>query len=146
MSPIGGQAALGDGAQARAAFETNLWAPLALAQALLPAMLKAQSGTIVNVTSTVQAVPIPLVGYHTASKAALAGATKALRNELRETPIRVVEVVPGSTDTPLRDVDLLPWRSGSPPHTLPPISPESMAARSRSRRTSSPQRSWSRAE
>ncbi len=90
-------------------------------------MQKAGAGTIVNVTSTVQAVPLPLLGYYSASKAALAQATRSLRLELAETPIRVMEVVPGSTDTPLRDIGELPWKS-KPPRTLRPVSPKSTAA------------------
>ncbi|GAA3548468.1 SDR family oxidoreductase [Amycolatopsis ultiminotia] len=121
------QAVAADDEQARAVFETNLWTPLALTKAVLPAMRAAGRGVIVNTTSTVQAIPIPLLGYYAASKAALARATSALRLELAGTGIRVVEVVPGSTDTALRDIDELPWK-GSPPPTLPAISPEAMAA------------------
>jgi short-subunit dehydrogenase len=123
----GPQSRIADAAPARAVFETNLWSPLALTAAVLPAMLTAGSGTIVNVTSTVQAVPLPLLGYYAASKAALAQATRSLRLELAGTPIRVLEVVPGSTDTALRDVDELPWKT-SPPRTLPPVSPAATAA------------------
>jgi hypothetical protein len=36
------------------------------------------------------------------------------------------EVVPGATDTALRDIDELPWKT-SPPKTLPPVSPQSSA-------------------
>ena len=98
----GPQSLIGDSAQARALFEVNVWSPLALTATLLPTMMTAGSGIIVNVTSTVQAVPLPLLGYYGASKAALAQATRSLRLELAETPIRVLEVVPGSTDTILR--------------------------------------------
>jgi uncharacterized protein len=123
----GPQSVIGDSALARTLFEVNLWSPLALTAALLPSMMAAGSGVVVNVTSTVQAVPLPLLGYYGASKAALAQATKSLRFELAETPIRVLEVVPGSTDTALRDIDELPWKS-APPKTLPPVSPKSTAA------------------
>jgi uncharacterized protein len=123
----GHQSLIGDSAQARRLFEVNMWSPLALAATLLPSMMAAGSGVIVNVTSTVQAVPLPLLGYYAASKAALAQATRSLRLELAETPIRVLEVIPGSTDTALRDIDELPWKSG-PPMTLPPVSPKSTAA------------------
>jgi short-subunit dehydrogenase len=116
-----------DTAAARAVFEVNLWSPLALTATVLPAMRAAGAGTIVNVTSTVQAVPLPLLGYYAASKAALAQATRSLRLELAETPIRVLEVVPGSTDTALRDIDELPWKTTAP-RTLPPVSPAATAA------------------
>jgi short-subunit dehydrogenase len=126
-SVTGHQSLIGDSAQARNLFEVNVWSPLALTATLLPSMMAAGSGVIVNVTSTVQAVPLPLLGYYGASKAALAQATKSLRLELAETPIRVLEVVPGSTDTALRDIDELPWKS-APPKTMPPVSPKSTAA------------------
>lgn len=123
----GAQSLIADAAEARSVFEVNLWSPLALTAAVLPAMHAAGTGTVVNVTSTVQAVPLPLLGYYAASKAALAQATRSLRLELAETAIRVLEVVPGATDTALRDIDELPWKS-APPKTLPPVSPESTAA------------------
>ena len=123
----GAQPLVADSAAARAVFEVNVWSPLALTSALLPAMRAANSGVIVNVTSTVQAVPLPLLGYYSASKAALAQATKSLRLELAGTGIRVLEVVPGATDTALRDIDELPWKT-TPPPTLPPVAPASTAA------------------
>ncbi|AMD55209.1 hypothetical protein ATO49_17980 [Mycolicibacterium fortuitum subsp. fortuitum DSM 46621 = ATCC 6841 = JCM 6387] len=55
----GAQSLVADSAAARAVFEVNVWSPLALTSALLPAMRAADSGVIVNVTSTVQAVPLP---------------------------------------------------------------------------------------
>jgi short-subunit dehydrogenase len=126
-SLTGPQSLIADSDQARMVFEINLWSPLALTAAVLPAMHSAGNGTIVNVTSTMQAVPLPLLGYYGASKAALAQATRSLRLELAEIPLRVLEVVPGSTDTALRDIDELPWKT-KPPRTLPPVSPESTAA------------------
>ncbi|MCW2650888.1 MAG: Short-chain dehydrogenase [Mycobacterium sp.] len=123
----GPQSVIADAADARKVFEVNVWSPLALTAAVLPAMLAAGTGTIVNVTSTVQSVPLPLLGYYAASKAALAQATRSLRLERAETPIRVLEVIPGSTDTALRDIHEVPWNA-SPPRTLPPVSPESSAA------------------
>lgn len=112
---------------ARAVFETNLWAPLALSAAVIPGMRSQGHGTIVNVTSTIQSVPMPLLGYYSASKAALAQATRSLREELSTTPIRVMEISPGATETALRDIDSLPWRGGSAPPSIPPISADAMA-------------------
>lgn len=123
----GPESALADGAAARAVFEVNLWSPLALTASVLPAMHASGHGTIVNVTSTVQAVPLPLLGYYAASKAALAQATRSLRLELAETPLRVLEVVPGATATALRDIDELPWKTTAP-RTFPPVTPGATAA------------------
>jgi short-subunit dehydrogenase len=125
---VGALSVIGDGASGRGVFEVNFWAPLAVTAAVVPAMTAAGSGTVVNVTSTMQAVPLPLLGYYASSKAALAQATRSLRLELAETPIRVVEVAPGATDTASRDlgIDEMPWKS-SPPRMLPPVSPRSLA-------------------
>ncbi|GLY75101.1 SDR family NAD(P)-dependent oxidoreductase [Actinoallomurus iriomotensis] len=122
---VAAQAATGDDDRARALFETNLWSPLALTRHLLPS-LRAGGGLVVNVTSTLQAVPIPLLGYYGASKAALAHLTRTLRHELAGSGVSVLEIVPGATDTAARDLDLLPWRNG-PMRTPPPVSPEAAA-------------------
>ncbi|MBW0020187.1 MAG: SDR family NAD(P)-dependent oxidoreductase [Mycobacterium sp.] len=126
---VGAVSVIGDGANARGVFEVNFWAPLAVIAAVVPAMTAAGSGTIVNVTSTMQAIPLPLLGYYASSKAALAQATRSLRLELAETPIRVVEVAPGATDTGSRDQGIgeMPWKT-TPPRMLPPVSPQSLAA------------------
>ncbi len=121
-SMTGAQTLVADSTAARAVFEVNVWSALALTSALLPTMRAAGSGVIVNVTSTVQAVPLPLLGYYSASKAA-----RSLRLELTGTGIRVLEVVPGSTDTALRDIDELPWKTAPPP-TFPPVAPADTAA------------------
>ncbi|WP_067972572.1 SDR family NAD(P)-dependent oxidoreductase [Mycolicibacter icosiumassiliensis] len=125
-SLTGAQSRIGDADTARTVYEVNLWTPLAMGAALVPTMLARGKGTIVHVTSTIQSVPLPLLGYYGSSKSALAQATRSLRLELAETPIRVVEVVPGATDTALRDIDELPWKA-NPPKTLPPVTPKSSA-------------------
>lgn len=122
---VAAQSAVGDDDEARALFETNLWSPLALTRHLFPA-LRAGGGLVVNVTSSLQTVPIPLLGYYGASKVALAHLTRTLRHELEGTGVSVLEIVPGATDTAARDLDLLPWRNG-PMRTPPPVSPESAA-------------------
>jgi uncharacterized protein len=125
-SLIGSHERVSDSGSARAVYETNLWSPIALAAALLPVMRAAGSGMIVNVTSTTKAVPLALLGYYAGSKAALSVATQALRHELADSGIRVLEVVPGATDTALRDVDEMPWKN-TPPRTLPPTTPQKVA-------------------
>ncbi len=126
-SIIGAQYVLGDDVAARAVFETNLWSPLALTAALVPQMRSQGYGLIVNVTSTLQAVPLPLLGAYCASKTAFARATQVLRHELSGTPVQVLEVIPGGTDTPTRQNDqFLPLRKGPLPAPQL-VSPESTA-------------------
>lgn len=126
MSIIGAQHLVGDGELARSLFEANYWSPLALIEALTPGMRRRSLGCIVNVTSTLQAVPVPLLGYYSASKVALARATHALRHELRGAGVQVMEVVPGGTDTPTRHQDrMLPLRRKLP--AMPLVSAQSAA-------------------
>lgn len=127
MSLIGAQHLVGDEELARALFETNYWSPLALVKALVPGMRQRGLGCLVNVSSTLQSVPVPLLGYYSASKVALARATQAMGHELRESGVRVMEVIPGGTDTPTRHQDeRLPLRGKLP--RMPLVSPESTAA------------------
>ncbi|SIS20033.1 SDR family NAD(P)-dependent oxidoreductase [Williamsia sterculiae] len=127
VSVTGTVSTLGDGSAARAVIETNLWSPMALGAALSPTMVEQGHGTIVNVTSTIQSIPLPLLAYYAASKSALAQATTSLRGELAGTGVQVLEVIPGGTDTALRDIDELPWK-GKPPATIPPVSADRVAA------------------
>jgi short-subunit dehydrogenase len=126
-SIVGAQHIVGDGEIARSLFETNLWSPLALVAALTPQMRAQGSGTIVNVPSTLQAVPMSLIGYYSASKTALARATQVMRHELADAGLHVMEVVPGGTDTPTRHNDrFLPVRKGALPNP-PLVTPASTA-------------------
>ncbi|HEY0913646.1 MAG TPA: SDR family NAD(P)-dependent oxidoreductase [Solimonas sp.] len=118
----------GDSAEARRLFETNYWSPLALVAALTPGMRQRGQGVVVNVTSTLQAVPMPQVGYYCASKSALSRATQVMRHELRDHGIRVMEVVPGGTDTETRQQDEdLPLRPGKKLPKPPLASPTDSA-------------------
>lgn len=97
---VGGRiVAVGDREEAREAFEVNYWSPLALIQALGPAMLDRQGGMIVNVTSMGQVSTWPSFGAYAATKAALSVATETLAMELEGSGVHVMEVLPGPVDT-----------------------------------------------
>ena len=91
--------AIGDRDEAREAFETNYWSPLALIKALVPAMEKRGHGAVVNVTSMAQISTWPGFGAYAATKAALAIATETLAMELVDSQVHVLEVIPGPVDT-----------------------------------------------
>jgi short-subunit dehydrogenase len=95
----GSQWAVGDADAAREAFEVNLWSPLALVQALVPAMRQRRRGAVVNVTSISQVSTWPVFGAYAATKAALALATETLRLELLGSGVHVLEAIPGPVDT-----------------------------------------------
>jgi short-subunit dehydrogenase len=85
--------------EARAQLEVMVLAPLDLVRRALPAMLRNSAGRIVNVTSAASHSATPLSGWYQASKAALRELTDALRIELRETGVDVVDVEPGGFTT-----------------------------------------------
>jgi short-subunit dehydrogenase len=97
---VGGRiATVGDRDEAREAFEINYWSPLALINALVPAMAERGRGAVVNVTSMAQVSTWPGFGAYAATKAALAVATETLAMELVDSGVHVLEVIPGPVDT-----------------------------------------------
>lgn len=96
QAPIGGAPA----AALEAEVQINLVAPLTLTAGLLP-LLRRRGGTVVNVTSVLAAHPKRSAPVYCATKAALRSATRGLREELRGSGVRVVELVPPLVDTPM---------------------------------------------
>ena len=77
-------------------------APVHLGQLLLPLMLAhGRSGVLVNVTSGGAFIPQPFAPLYSAAKAAVHSYTVNLRHALRDTPIRVVELIPPAVATGL---------------------------------------------
>jgi len=77
----------------------NLFALHSLCGAVLPHMLKARRGAIVNVSSKAALVPPPDASAYAASKAAALAMMQSLAAELRGTGVRVNSVVPNIIDT-----------------------------------------------
>lgn len=70
-------------------------AAVELTYALLPPMIAAARGGIINVSSVAGFQPIPWAALYSATKAFLTTFSMALREELRPTGVRVVTVSPG---------------------------------------------------
>lgn len=87
----------------RRMFEVNFFAPLALAQAVAPAMRQQRSGVIVNISSIAGKVTLPWLTLYSASKFALSSATAGLRMELARDGIHVMAVYPGYVRTDFQD-------------------------------------------
>lgn len=83
----------------RRQLEVNVLGPLAVTQAFLPLIRRAQ-GRIVNIGSIGDRITMPFGGPLCASKRAVAALTEALRLELRPWGIHVALVEPGSISTP----------------------------------------------
>ncbi len=73
----------------------NLFSPLRLIQAVLPAMLANGRGHIINIASVAALAPTPAMTYYNASKAGIAASSEALAGELRGTGVSVLTVYPG---------------------------------------------------
>ncbi len=84
--------------EARALFELNFFAPLALAQLAAP-HLRRTRGTLVNVSSIAGQISLPWLPVYSASKFALAAITSGLRSEFRRDGVHIMGVFPGYVDT-----------------------------------------------
>jgi len=85
----------------RTLLDVNLFGPLHATLAVLPEMRRHDDGVIVNVASVAALRGVPFLGAYGASKAAVAAFGQSLRAELAGTGIRVLNVYPGYTRTPL---------------------------------------------
>ena len=88
-------------AEAAALFETNVFAILRTAQAVLPGMRAQGAGRIVNVSSVLGFLPAPYMGLYSASKHAVEGLSETLDHEVRQFGVRVTLVEPHYTKTNL---------------------------------------------
>jgi len=78
---------------------TNLTGPFLLTRAILPLMLDAGSGVIVNVASVAGIVGLSARAAYCASKAGLIGLTRAVAADYASLGIRCVAVCPGTVET-----------------------------------------------
>jgi NAD(P)-dependent dehydrogenase (short-subunit alcohol dehydrogenase family) len=83
----------------REQLDTNLVAPARIARLVLPAMRERGDGRLVNVSSILGRVTVPLIGWYCASKHGLEAVTDALRMEVAQFGVKVVLIEPGSFGT-----------------------------------------------
>ncbi|MCY4430734.1 MAG: SDR family oxidoreductase [Rhodospirillales bacterium] len=84
--------------------DSNLIGTIYCAQAVMPAMLERDSGTIINVSSLAGVTPGLLGGMiYSAVKAAVINFTGHLNEEFKSTNVRASVVIPGEITTPLLD-------------------------------------------
>lgn len=84
-----------------AVVETNLTGVFLADRAVLPAMIAARSGQIINVASVAAREARALDAAYCASKAGVLGLTEALALEVERYGIRVTALLPDAVDTPL---------------------------------------------
>jgi 3-oxoacyl-[acyl-carrier protein] reductase len=97
------------------AFAINVFAPMALARALVPGMLDRGWGRVINVSSGVVDRPEAMVGMnvYAATKAALEAHTTNLASEVDGTGVTVNAYRPGSVDTRMQE-----WIRAQPPQRI----------------------------
>jgi NAD(P)-dependent dehydrogenase (short-subunit alcohol dehydrogenase family) len=99
---VGGPVELVSAEDLRRQFDVNVFAQIAVTQALLPALRRAH-GRIVFVSSIGGRVSMAFTAPYAASKHAIEAFGDALRVELRSSGIQVALVEPGSVATPIWD-------------------------------------------
>ncbi len=92
-------------------FEVNLFGTLNSCQILSKKLNK--NGSIVNITSILALINLPIMGLYCASKSALHSITQAFRAELQKENIKVFEVLPGPIDTNMTKGQDMPKSSTS---------------------------------
>lgn len=88
-----------DAAEREALFQTNVLAPMALTQALLPALLKRPEARVLAVGSTFGSLAHPGFAAYSASKFALRGFIEALGREHADSGLVAQWIAPRATDT-----------------------------------------------
>jgi len=84
--------------------KTNLVAPIRLSAYFIPLLLEKRESAIINVTSGLAFVPVATMPVYCATKAALHSFTVSLRFQLRNTSIKVFEIMPPLMATELGKV------------------------------------------
>jgi NADP-dependent 3-hydroxy acid dehydrogenase YdfG len=93
----------------RSVIDSNLVGTIFCTQAIIPAMLEARQGTIINVSSLAGVRPGLLGGMvYSAAKAAVINFTEYINTEFKNTGIRASVVIPGEVDTPAMDKRPIP--------------------------------------
>lgn len=85
--------------EARSQMETNFFGVLWLTQAVLPIMRAQKSGHIIQVSSFLGLVTVPILGLYNASKFAVEGLTESLAAEVKDFGIHVSLVEPNGYTT-----------------------------------------------
>ncbi len=79
----------------------NLRGPFLASQAVLPSMIKRGGGTLVMINSMAARQVFPNSSVYAATKGGLKWLADCIRLEVRQSGVRVVNVYPGATNTPI---------------------------------------------
>jgi len=80
-------------------FNVNVFGVLRVCKTVIPIMRENQDGIIINISSFLGKIGLPLLSLYNSSKYAVEGITDSLRYELKDFNIRVHSIMPGFFDT-----------------------------------------------
>jgi uncharacterized oxidoreductase len=103
-----------DLADAEATIATNLLGPIRLIDALVEHLSAQPDAAIVNVTSGLAFVPLTTAATYCATKAAIHSYSQSLRQQLKGTPVQVIELAP-----PYVQTELMGSRQANDPNAMP---------------------------
>lgn len=83
--------------------DTNLRGAFICIKTVLPQMMKIKKGQIINILSVAAVKVMENSSVYSASKAALLALTNCARQELRKENIKITNILPGATETPMWD-------------------------------------------
>ncbi|MGW7379197.1 SDR family NAD(P)-dependent oxidoreductase [Streptomyces sp. NPDC054794] len=89
-----------DDAEWERIFNITLFSAVRASRAALPHLLRADTASIVNISSINARLPFPMVVDYSAAKAALTSLTKSLSEEFAPRGVRVNSIAPGPVRTP----------------------------------------------
>jgi uncharacterized oxidoreductase len=81
--------------------EANLHAPIHLSALFIPHLIKQEEAAIINMSSGLGFIPMAILPVYCATKAAIHSFSLSLRHQLRDTSIKVFEIIPPTVDTEL---------------------------------------------
>ena len=81
--------------------EINLCVPILLSAMFTPHLMNQGTAAIINMSSGLGFIPIAFMQVYSATKAALHSFSLSLRHQLRNSPIKVFEIIPPTVDTEL---------------------------------------------
>lgn len=90
----------------RKIIDTNLTGAITAIQSVLPGMISRKSGIILNILSVITKKIFTKSSIYAATKSGLEAYANVLREEVRSHRIKVINVYPGATDTPIWSDDM----------------------------------------
>jgi uncharacterized oxidoreductase len=85
----------------RGEIETNLIAPIHIGSLFVKHLASKSNSALINISSGLAFAPLSFMPIYCATKAAMHSLTMSWRHQLKNTPVKVFEIIPSSTDTEL---------------------------------------------